>query len=259
LSRANISRPPMELPTSAAFASTTSSSRIYSKFFPNDDNAPPALDAIAAQDRLPPPPSARPSRPPRCKMGGQKGWGIYNMAAPILVGRCDSVENRRRGRGGVQGGEGARMVDRRDLGAREAGAGRRVTHERVGGGGGGGGGGGVTPLRGGGHALACDRRRNGGAGRGLRTRIEESPSIKGAGAVIQGCGARGDGGLSVEVAVGRTWAGGGGMQGMDGAGGGGMEGRDGAGGGGMQGRDGAGRGGIVGRKTARAGAEAGVR
>jgi hypothetical protein len=164
------------------------------------------------------------------------------MAAPILVGRCDSVENRRRGRGGVQGGEGARMVDRRDLGAREAGAGRRVTHDR-----------------GGGHALACDRRRNGGAGRGLRTRIEESPSIKGAGAVIQGCGARGDGGLSVEVAVGRTWAGGGGMQGMDGAGGGGMEGRDGAGGGGMQGRDGAGRGGIVGRKTARAGAEAGVR
>jgi hypothetical protein len=55
------------------------------------------------------------------------------MAAPILVGRCDSVENRRRGRGGVQGGEGARMVDRRDLGAREAGAGRRVTHDRGGG------------------------------------------------------------------------------------------------------------------------------
>jgi hypothetical protein len=70
------------------------------------------------------------------------------MAAPILVGRCDSVENRRRGRGGVQGGEGARMVDRRDLGAREAGAGRRVTHDRGGGGGGGGDpppGGGATP------------------------------------------------------------------------------------------------------------------
>jgi hypothetical protein len=40
-------------------------------------------------------------------------------------------------------------------------------------------------------------------------RIEESPSIKGAAPVIQGCGAGGDGGLSLEVAVGRAWAGGG--------------------------------------------------
>jgi hypothetical protein len=38
--------------------------------------------------------------------------------------------------------------------------------------------------------------------------------------VIQGCGARGDGGLSVEVAVGRTWVGGGGIAGRKTAGGG---------------------------------------
>jgi hypothetical protein len=55
------------------------------------------------------------------------------MVVPILVGRCDSVENRSRGRGGVQGGESVRMVDRRDLGAQEAGAGRQVTHDRGGG------------------------------------------------------------------------------------------------------------------------------
>lgn len=90
------------------------------------------------------------------------------------------------------------MVDRHDLRAREAGAGRRVTHDRVG------------------HALACDRRRNGGARRGLWMWIEESPSIEGtsekklggAGAVIQGCGAV----AFRAVSGGRGWVGEGGRR-----------------------------------------------